>query len=65
MRRFGSITRAIRQIPQIVGYCYTQITDVQQEQNGLMDMQRHFKVDPEKIRAINTEPVDPESGLYR
>ncbi len=65
LRRFGSITRAIRQIPQIVGYCYTQITDVQQEQNGLMDMQRHFKVDPEKIRAINTEPVDPESGLYR
>lgn len=65
LRRFGSITKAIRQIPQIVGYCYTQITDVQQEQNGLMDMQRHFKVDPEKIRAINTEPVDPESGLYR
>ena len=35
------------------GYCYTQVTDVQQEVNGLMDIRRNFKIDPEKIRRIN------------
>ena len=35
------------------GYCYTQVTDVQQEINGLMDMERNYKIDPEVIREIN------------
>ncbi|MDO4494134.1 MAG: glycoside hydrolase family 2 TIM barrel-domain containing protein [Clostridia bacterium] len=34
------------------GYCYTQLTDVEQEKNGLMDADRNFKVDPEKFRAL-------------
>ena len=53
LERFESITRAIQDLPYCSGYCYTQVTDVQQEVNGLMDMDRNFKVDPEKIRAIN------------
>lgn len=53
MKRFDRITSAIKNTPYIVGYCYTQVTDVQQENNGLMDMDRNFKVDPKKIYEIN------------
>lgn len=57
LRRFDSITTAIKELPYVCGYCYTQVSDVQQEINGLMDMERNFKVDPEKIREINTRTV--------
>ena len=55
LARFAEITGAIQKLPYCCGYCYTQVTDVQQEINGLMDMQRNFKADPDKIRAINLQ----------
>ncbi len=57
LRRFDRITTAIKELPYVCGYCYTQVTDVQQEINGLMDAQRNFKVDADKIRQINLRPV--------
>lgn len=51
--RFKKLTKAINKIPYISGYCYTQLTDVQQEINGLMDEERNFKIDPSIIRKIN------------
>lgn len=53
LHRFGKITAAIREIPYITGYCYTQVSDVQQEINGLLDENHAFKIAPEKIREIN------------
>ena len=55
--RFEEITTAIRKLPYVCGYCYTQVTDVQQEINGLMDSDRNFKVDPDRIRAVNTKYI--------
>ena len=34
------------------GFCYTQLTDVQQEVNGLLDDEHIPKIDPEQIRNI-------------
>ena len=34
------------------GFCYTQLTDVQQEMNGLLDDEHNLKVDPERVRKI-------------
>lgn len=51
--RFKKLTKSIRNIPYISGYCYTQLTDVQQEVNGLMDAERNYKIEPDKIRDIN------------
>lgn len=53
IRRFDSITSAIKELPYAQGYCYTQVTDVEQEINGLMTPERKFKVNPDKIREIN------------
>ena len=54
--RYQSVTDAIRNIPYCQGYCYTQLTDVMQEINGLLTPDRKPKVAPEKIRAINVNP---------
>jgi len=53
IKRFEAITTAFGQIPYMCGYCYTQVSDVQEEKNGLMDMKRNFKVDPKRIKEIN------------
>ena len=53
IERFTKLTKAIKNIPYIIGYCYTQLTDVQQEINGLMDAERNYKIEPSIIRNIN------------
>lgn len=55
--RFDRITTAVKEIPYCCGFCYTQVSDVQQEINGLMDIERNFKIDPEVIREINERKV--------
>ncbi|MBB6635761.1 glycoside hydrolase family 2 protein [Cohnella thailandensis] len=51
--RFARITQAIKDTDYICGYCYTQVTDVQQEVNGLLGEDRQPKVPLDRIRAIN------------
>lgn len=53
LKRFECTHRAILSIPKCRGFCYTQLTDVQQEVNGLLHEDRTPKVSLEKIRAIN------------
>ncbi|WP_337018318.1 glycoside hydrolase family 2 protein [Oceanobacillus massiliensis] len=53
LNRYRSITDAIKSIPYITGYCYTQITDVQQEVNGLLKEDRTPKIELGKIKEIN------------
>lgn len=56
LQRFESQNDAIHRVPYFTGFCYTQLTDVQQEVNGLVDMQRQEKFSPmisRKIREIN------------
>ncbi|MBI3471363.1 MAG: glycoside hydrolase family 2 [Candidatus Solibacter usitatus] len=51
--RLGGLYRAIARIPAITGICYTQLTDVEQEVNGLLTYGRKPKFDPKKIRELN------------
>lgn len=54
--RYCGITAAIMDIPTIMGFCYTQLTDVEQEQNGLYYYDRTRKFSDEiyeKIRKTN------------
>lgn len=53
IQRFEAITQAFKQMPGVVGYCYTQLTDVFQEVNGLTDMERKPKIPVEEIARIN------------
>lgn len=53
--RYQRITDAIKEIPYVSGYCYTQTTDVQQEINGLLKEDRTPKIELEKIKRINDD----------
>ncbi|QNF29848.1 glycoside hydrolase family 2 protein [Metabacillus elymi] len=55
LTRYESITQGIKDTPYISGFCYTQITDVQQEVNGLLNEDRTPKIDLTKIREINNK----------
>ena len=59
IRRFDEIVTAVKKLPYVCGYCYTQHTDVQQEINGLLDMDRNYKIDPEIVKQINDKQVNP------
>lgn len=55
IERYRGLTRAILENPAICGMCYTQLYDVEQEQNGLYTYDRKPKTDIAAICAINTE----------
>lgn len=52
--RFAGVTEAICDIPFCQGFCYTQLTDVMQEINGLLSPERKPKINVARFRAINT-----------
>ena len=52
LRRFLSQNDAIRKMPQFSGFCYTQLTDVEQEKNGLLTADRKDKLSEEGVRAV-------------
>ena len=43
---------AILSFDHVAGYCYTQLTDVEQEQNGIYAFDRSPKFDMKRIRGI-------------
>ncbi|PTX64437.1 glycosyl hydrolase family 2 [Melghirimyces profundicolus] len=53
VNRYRDVVSAMLESPMIQGFCYTQLTDVEQEINGLLTYDRKPKVDPERIRSIN------------
>lgn len=53
IERYRSVISTVLSLPLVQGFCYTQLTDVEQEINGLMTYDRRHKVDPSIIRAIN------------
>lgn len=52
--RFAGVTQAIREIPFCQGYCYTQLTDVMQEINGVLTPDRKPKMDVKRFARLNT-----------
>jgi beta-galactosidase/beta-glucuronidase len=53
INRYRRIHEAVQETDYIVGFCYTQITDVQQEVNGVMNDRREPKIPIETIREVN------------
>ena len=51
-RRFKGLTDALLDNDQMLGLCYTQLTDVEQEQNGLYTYDRKAKFDPAWVKSV-------------
>lgn len=49
--RFDGLCGVLLDNPDMFGYCYTQLTDVFQEKNGIFTFDRRSKFDLERIRA--------------
>ena len=50
--RFEALCAALLDNPLMFGYCYTQLTDVFQEQNGIFRFDRRPKFDLARLAAI-------------
>lgn len=59
--RFTGLTAALLDNPDMFGYCYTQLTDVFQEQNGIYFFDRTPKFDLALLRAAQARPAAIES----
>ncbi|MDN3482104.1 glycoside hydrolase family 2 TIM barrel-domain containing protein, partial [Arthrobacter sp. APC 3897] len=55
--RFEGLTNVLLDDPNMFGYCYTQLTDVFQEKNGVYDFKRGDKFDVERLRRVQQRPA--------
>lgn len=58
--RFKGLTEALLFNPMMGGLCYTQLTDVEQEQNGLYTYDRKLKFDAEFFKAVLSQKAKIE-----
>ena len=63
LERFKKLTHAIMDLDYIFGFCYTQLTDVEQEINGLLDEKHNLKFASEKIKEILNYKYDYQNSL--
>lgn len=55
--RFEKLCAVLLDDVNMFAYCYTQLTDVYQEQNGIYKFDRSVKFDMERIRAAQRKPA--------
>lgn len=53
--RYDGLTTALIDNPKMLGFCYTQLTDVEQELNGIYYYDRTEKFDAPRLYKINTK----------
>ena len=53
--RYEGLTTALIDNSRMLGFCYTQLTDVEQELNGIYNYDRTEKFDAERLYKINTK----------
>ena len=60
IKRYKGCVDALLDNPRICAFCYTQLTDVEQEQNGLYTYDRNPKINPEIIKPITSRKAAVE-----
>ncbi|MCI9887383.1 beta-galactosidase [Micrococcales bacterium 31B] len=60
--RFAGLVGVLLDDPHMFGYCYTQLTDVFQEQNGVYGFDRTAKFDVTRLAAAQTRPAACEGA---
>jgi beta-galactosidase/beta-glucuronidase len=64
LARYKGLADVLLDNPNMFGFCYTQLTDVEQEQNGIYFYDRAPKYDVARLRAINQRPAAYESHPF-
>ncbi len=60
--RYKGLTDVLLDNAEMIGFCYTQLYDVEQERNGLMTYDRRFKFDPKIFYDINMRKAKIEEN---
>jgi beta-galactosidase/beta-glucuronidase len=60
--RYGGFLEAATASDAVVGFCWTQLTDVEQEANGLLRADRTPKIDPAAVRQVTERARARRSG---
>ena len=60
--RIEKLTAVLVNHPNIAGYCYTQLTDIEQEQNGIYTYDRRAKFDSERLKKSFGAPAAIEKA---
>jgi beta-galactosidase/beta-glucuronidase len=58
LAKYRDLMEGIASLRFVAGFCYTQLTDIEQEINGLLTYDRRPKVAPEEIARIHRELFD-------
>jgi hypothetical protein len=64
-QRFESLCAILLDNPHMFGYCYTQLTDVFQEQNGIYTFDRRTKFDSQRLRGAQARVAAIEKAHSR
>ena len=64
LERYEALVVALRESEAVVGFCYTQLTDVEQEINGLLTYDRRPKAGLERICEITTKKKRAAKECY-
>ena len=60
--RFEGLCDVLLNDPKMFGYCYTQLTDIYPEENGVYTFDRQPKFDNEKLKAVQTKRAAIETA---
>jgi beta-galactosidase/beta-glucuronidase len=55
LEKYHDLMRGIASLKFLAGFCYTQLTDIEQEINGLLTYDRRPKIPPEAVAEIHAE----------
>jgi beta-galactosidase/beta-glucuronidase len=55
--KYADLLQGLGELPFVAGFCYTQLSDVEQEMNGLLTYGREPKVQPEPIAELNRKLI--------
>jgi hypothetical protein len=61
VEKYRDLLNGIASLKFLGGFCYTQLTDIEQEINGLLTYNRQPKVPAEEIARIHREMLKPRS----
>jgi beta-galactosidase/beta-glucuronidase len=59
LEMYRDLMQGLAELPFVSGFCYTQLTDIEQEINGLLTYDRRTKVEPERIVEIHNSHWPP------
>jgi hypothetical protein len=61
LEKYRDLLRGIASLKFLAGFCYTQLTDIEQEANGLLTYDRKPKIPAEEIAAIHLNSFRSQS----